>query len=165
MTKLSADFTRRNTAKAAESYRRRACAFDSLTARIEQIIRSFLREKEYVEIYLGRNGDFDISAASAVKRAQKAIGHHNSSLILVQPYHTKNDDCYEEFYYELQYPISSKTHPKAAITKRNEWMIDNSDMLIAYVEKDRNGGALKTLKYAEKAGLKIINLAEQSFIG
>ena len=32
MTKSSADFIRRNTAKTAESYRRRACAFGSLTA-------------------------------------------------------------------------------------------------------------------------------------
>ena len=53
--------------------------------RIEEIVRDKLRHEEYVELYLGRNGDFDISAASAVKRAQKAIGNENSSLILVEP--------------------------------------------------------------------------------
>ena len=54
---------------------------------------------------MGRNGDFDISAASAVKRAQKALGKHNSSLILVEPYSMKNDPFYEKYYDEVILPI------------------------------------------------------------
>lgn len=60
-----------------------------LENKIEEIIKDLIRTKEYVELYMGRNGDFDISAASAVKRAQKALGKHNSSLILVEPYSMK----------------------------------------------------------------------------
>ena len=131
-----------------------------LQDRIEDIIREKLHTKEYVELYVGRNGDFDISVASATKRAQEALGHQNSSLILLQPYPMKDDPYYEKFYDEIWYPIDSKIHPKAAITKRNQWMIDNADLLVAYVEPDRKGGALTTLKYAQKQGIEIINLAE-----
>jgi len=131
-----------------------------LEDRIEDLIREKLHTKEYVELYVGRNGDFDISVASATKRAQEAVGHHNSSLVLLQPYPMKDDPYYEKFYDEIWYPIDSKTHPKAAITKRNQWMIDNADLLVAYVEPDRKGGALTTLKYAQKQGVEIINLAE-----
>ena len=131
-----------------------------LQDRIEDIIREKLHTKEYVELYVGRNGDFDISVASATKRAQEALGHQNSSLILLQPYPMKDDPYYERFYDEIWYPIDSKIHPKAAITKRNQWMIDNADLLVAYVEPDRKGGALTTLKYAQKQGIEIINLAE-----
>ena len=130
-----------------------------LEDRIEDIIRENLHSKEYVELYVGRNGDFDISVASATKRAQEALGHHNSSLVLLQPYPMKDDPYYEKFYDEIWYPIDSKTHPKAAITKRNQWMIDNADLLVAYVKLDRKGGALTALKYAEKQGVEIINLA------
>ena len=130
-----------------------------LEDQIEQIARDKLCEKEYVEFYVGRNGDFDISVASAIKRAQNAVGHHNSSLVLLQPYPTKDDPYYEKFYDEIWYPIDGKTHPKAAITKRNQWMVDNADLLICYVEEGRKGGALTTLKYAEKQGVEIINLA------
>lgn len=42
-----------------------------------------------------------------------------------------------------------KTPPKFAIIKRNEWMIDKSDFLIAYVEHNW-GGAYRTLEYAKK---------------
>ena len=130
-----------------------------LEDKIEQIAKDLLREKEYVDFYVGRNGDFDISTASAIKRAQKAIGHHNSSLILLLPYSMKDEKYYEKFYDEIQYPIDSKTHVKAAITKRNRWMIENADLLVAFVEKGKKGGAMTTLKYAQSRCLKIINLA------
>ena len=130
-----------------------------LEARIEEIIKEKLHGKEFVELYVGRNGDFDISVASAAKRAQKAFGTENSSLILLQPYPMKDDPYYENFYDEIQYPVDRKTHPKVAITKRNEWMLDHADLLVAYVEPDRCGGALTALKYAEKKGVEIINLA------
>ena len=125
-----------------------------LEDQIEQIARDKLYEKEYVEFYVGRNGDFDISVAAAIKRAQNAVGHHNSCLILLQPYPMKDDEYYEKFYDEVQYPVDSKTHPKAAIMKRNQWMIDNADLLVAYVEEDRSGGAMTTLKYAKSKGVK-----------
>ena len=126
--------------------------------RIENLARDLLFKNEYVEFYVGRNGDFDISVASAIKRAQKDFGNHNSSLILVLPYHAKDEEYYEKFYDEVCLPIDSKTHFKAAITKRNEWLIDNSDLLIAYVETE-SGGAYKTMKYAEQKGVEIINIA------
>ena len=129
--------------------------------KIELLVRDLLRQKEYVEFYVGRNGDLDIWAASAVKRAQKAVGSHNSSLILVQPYGMKDDAYYECFYDEVIYPIGTKTHPKTAITKRNCWMVDQADLLVAYVESDRTGGALNTLKYAEKKGKAILNFAKK----
>ncbi len=131
-----------------------------LEERLENIIREKLHSKEYVELYVGRNGDFDISVASATKRAQEALGHHNSSLVLLQPYPMKDDPYFEKFYDEIWYPVDEKTHPKAAITKRNQWMIDNTDLLVAYVEPDRKGGAMTTLKYAKKQGVEVINLAE-----
>ena len=133
--------------------------FRFVEEQLDKVIGELLRTKEYVEFYVGRNGDFDISVASAIKRAQNAVGHHNSCLILLQPYPMKDDEYYEKFYDEVQYPVDSKTHPKAAITKRNRWMVENAELLIAFVEEGRKGGAMTTLKYAHARGLEIINLA------
>ena len=129
--------------------------------RLEKIVRDLLLKKEYVEFYVGRNGDFDISVASVIKRVQKAFGAYNSSLILVLPYHTSNEAYYKNFYDEVWLPLEGRIHFKAAITKRNEWLIDNSELLIAYVEK-QYGGAYNTLKYAEKNGVQIINVANEN---
>ena len=126
---------------------------------IEKIVTDLIRKKEYVEFYVGRNGDFDVFAASAIKRAQKALGHHNSCLILLLPYRTKDDEYYASFYDEVTYYDGGRAHPKAAITLRNRQMIEYADLLVAYVEKDRKGGALTALKYAQSRGVKIINLS------
>ena len=49
--------------------------------------------------------------------------------------------------------------PKFAIFKRNEWMIQHSDLIISYV-KYSSSNAYKWMKKAEKRGLEIINLAD-----
>ena len=126
---------------------------------IESLAKDLLKQKEYVEFYVGRNGDFDIFAASAVKRAQKAVGDHNSSLVLVLPYHVKDESYYADFYDEIVFPIDAKTHFKSAISKRNEWMIEHADLLIAYVETE-SGGAYQALQCAKQKGVLILNIAK-----
>ena len=126
---------------------------------LEEIISDLIREREYVEFYVGRNGDYDISVASAVKRTQKRCDSANSSLILVLPYHVKDEDLLSEFYDEILIPSDRKIHFKAAISNRNEWRVDNSDLLVAYVERE-SGGAYTTLSYAKKQEKKTVNLTD-----
>ena len=123
-----------------------------------------MSHKEYVEFYVGRNGDFDTMVASAIKRCQKRYGKENSSLILVIPYSVANMDCLEKFYDEIWYPEELYgVHHKAAITKRNEWFVNNSDLLIAYVLHDK-GGAATCLKMAEKQKVLTVNIADSKDI-
>ena len=133
--------------------------FRFVEEQLDRIVSDLMSRKEYVEFYVGRNGDFDTMVASAVKRCQKRYGKENSSLILIIPYSVANMDCLEKFYDEIWYPEELyKVHHKAAITKRNEWFVEHSDLLVAYVERD-SGGAAVCLKKAEKAGVEIKNIA------
>lgn len=52
---------------------------------------------------------------------------------------------------------ASNVYPKGAITKRNQWLIDNSDLLIAYVRREK-GGAATCLKMAEKAKIEVVKI-------
>ncbi len=130
--------------------------------RIEEIAKHLICQHEYVEFYIGRNGDFDISVASSIKRVQKALGASNSTLTLVLPYNVRDEYFLRKFYDDLCYPLDPKTHYKSAITKRNKWMVDNSDLLICFVKQGQSGGALTTFKYAHKQGIEVINLAAQN---
>ena len=47
------------------------------------------------------------------------------------------------------YPDIENVPPRFAIIKRNEWMVKQSDFMIAYVNYPW-GGAYKTLQYAER---------------
>ncbi|MBR1676592.1 MAG: hypothetical protein IJ706_04695 [Clostridia bacterium] len=133
--------------------------FTPVEEQLEEIIKKYLDEKEYVEFYIGRNGDFDILAASVIKRVQKDYGKANSSLILIIPYPIANVEDMEKYYDEVWYPAELQdVYYKAAITKRNEWFVKNSDELIAYVIRNE-GGAYKCLRKAidENVSIRLIN--------
>ena len=130
-----------------------------LEALLDGIITEMLHSKEYVELCICGDGDFDILASVSAKMVQRAEGKQNSRLVLIQHCRTDNDAFHERFYDEVRYPVDSAIDAETAIAKRNQWVIDHIDMLVAYVEPDRHDSAWATLKYAEEKCLKIINLA------
>ena len=69
----------------------------------------------------------------------------------------RNPGKYDGEYIKISVVIKEKLHPKAAITKRNEWMIENCDLLVCFIEHN-SGGAYKAMRHAAKLGIKTINL-------
>ena len=133
----------------------------ALEDRLLHIIRDVIIGHEYVEFLVGRNGDFDQLAASTIRQAIRKYGCGNASMILVLPYskaeYRDNQREYHEYYDEVEIcTASSQAHPKAAIQVRNKAMVDRSDLVLCY-----NGGAYKTIKYAEEQGKTILNLAAE----
>ncbi|MBO7303876.1 MAG: hypothetical protein J6V09_01465 [Clostridia bacterium] len=113
-----------------------------------------------MEIYIGRNGEFDLYAATVVKRVQNVLGKENSEFICVLPYHVKNEEYYEKYYDTVIIPeCIFASHPRSAIIKRNKWMVEKADLFICYVNREK-GGAYNALKYAKKLKKQIINLAK-----
>ena len=124
------------------------------------LIKSLIQTKPFVEIYIGRNGEFDVYAASVIKRVRNATGTESSELICVLPYHERDIEYYEKYYGTVIIPeCVGQVHPKSAIKKRNRWMVELADLVICYVEQE-SGGAYAALKYAQSLGKKIINLAK-----
>ncbi len=131
---------------------------------LEKQIKCLLQEKEYIEFLVGRNGEFDQCATSAVRKIKRIYRNDNSSLILVLPYPTReylnNKSCFKNYYDEIYFPYPAiNAHPKSAILIRNKEMIDRADLVICFV-KNLFGGAYKTIEYAKKQGKTIINLAQ-----
>lgn len=136
----------------------------SLEQHLETLIYEILREKRYVEFIVGKNGEFDQLCASSVRRVKRNYRDDNSSLILVLPYltadYSNNQESYNDYYDEVEICRESyNAHFKNAIQLRNRYMVDRADMIICNIEK-RSGGAYQTIKYAEKKGKEIINIAE-----
>ena len=126
--------------------------------KLYELFWELLRTKEYVEFYLGRNGDFDILAASMIKRLQKNYRDDNSVMILVLPYLVKDYEYYEDYYDEIIIPDELHgVHPKAAITERNRWIVANSDMLIAYI-RNKSGGTATCVRMAERLRRTVIKI-------
>lgn len=133
---------------------------------VEEIVRKLLESKEYTEFLVGREGDFDQIASSTIKRLKRSVRDDNSSLTWVLPYPTSemenNIEYYEKYYDNIEVcEESSRAHFKGAIQSRNRNMVDRADLIVCYVEHQR-GGSYQTIKYAEKQGKHIINLAEEN---
>jgi len=127
-------------------------------------IYTLLKEYPYIEFMVGRNGEFDILAASVIRQLNKEYRSDNNYLTLVLPYPTKeyldNTDSFNEYYDDVVISLAaSRVHPKIAIIKRNEEMIDRSEIIICYV-LEKKGGAYNAMKYAKKKNKVIINLAD-----
>ncbi len=54
--------------------------------------------------------------------------------------------------------VVSEKYAKGCFQKRNEFMVDNSDKVIAVYDKRKKGGTRNTIKYAEKSGKDIFVL-------
>lgn len=136
--------------------------------RLEEHIYRLLAEKEYVDFLVGRDGEFDQFASSAVLRVRKRYRDDNSSLILVLPYaraeYLNNEESYHNYYSEVEISYeASKAHPKAAIQIRNREMVDRADLILCCIEREQ-GGAWQTVQYAIKQEKDIINLYDESNI-
>ena len=132
--------------------------------KLEKIVRELLAENEYVEFLVGRVGEFDLLAASVIKRCRRAVGEENSALIWMLPYMTAEYRDHEEDYLNYYDDVevsqnAAGAHPKGAMQIRNREMVDRSDLVIFFVEHAK-GGAYQTMRYAEKQGAAYINISE-----
>ncbi len=115
---------------------------DWLISTAEQLI-----SKGADTFYFGGYGGFDSLSASVLRELQKTYPHIR--LVLVLAYLNRDYDLSK--YDATLYPQLENVPPRFAILKRNEKMVDLSDVVVAYVTHNW-GGAAKTLAYAKRKG-------------
>ena len=132
---------------------------------LEKLIESLMREHEYVEFLVGRNGEFDQMVSSTVREVRNRLGCRNCSLTLVLPYMTAefrdNEESFLSYYDEVEIcQASASTHFKAAMQTRNREMVERADLVVFCVDH-ASGGDYQTLKYAKKIHKPYINISEK----
>lgn len=134
--------------------------------RLDKLLHDLITQKEYIDFLIGRDGDFDLLASASIKRAIRNYGYDNTHFTLVLPYmkaeYRNNEKEYLDYYDEVEVCTeSSEAHPKSAIQFRNRSMIDQSDLVVCCIQH-KSGGAYATIRYAEKQGKKVVNLADEN---
>ena len=128
---------------------------------VKEQIRKIVSEEEFITFYIGGYGDFDRLCAYACRELGEERG--GIEIVYVAPYISLSE---QEKIKELLeggmcdasiYPPIENTPPKFAIIKRNEWMMTNADVVIAYVEHEY-GGAYRSLQIARRKKKRIINI-------
>ena len=129
---------------------------------LEKLICKLLKEKEYVEFLVGRDGEFDQLVSSTIRRCKREYRNDNSTHVWVLPYPTAdfrdNEDAYREYYDEIEIcGPSADCHFKGAYQTRNREMVDRSDLVLFCIQHE-SGGAWQTWKYAQKQHIPCINV-------
>ena len=137
------------------------CSNDRVKEMVKEQIRNSIIDVKFVTCYIGGYGDFDEICACAcreLKRERSGI-----EVVYVMPYFSLPEQLKIK---DMQncglcdtsiYPSIEKVPPRFAILKRNEWMMTNADLIIAYVEHSY-GGAYRSLQFAKRKKKKIVNI-------
>ncbi len=135
--------------------------------RVKKIVKEQIRKRivdvKSVTFYLGGYGDFDEICACACRELKQECG--GMELVYVTPYLTLSEQAKIKemqrcgLYDASIYPPLENVPPRFAIFKRNEWMVESADLIIAYV-RHNYGGAYQTFKVARRKKKEIINICD-----
>ena len=143
----------------------KACTFfghrdcdDDIAATLCERIENLICENEIDTFYVGNQGNFDCMVIDALRKLKLEYEHIRYYIVLAYlPSETKN-------LYDSENTIFpdgiENVYPRFAISFRNEWMIDKSDVVIGYIRYSF-GGAYKFFEMAERKGKNTVNLFQK----
>lgn len=139
-----------------------ACGFcghsdapESLRVELKETIVDLIREKNVHIFYVGNHGGFDRMVLGVLQELQASFPVMRYYVVLA--YHPQLSAPVPHDAPTL-FPEDLETVPKrAAIPRRNKWLVEHSDYLVSYVVRSF-GGAAQTLAYAERRNVRIIRL-------
>ena len=127
----------------------------NIKPKLTEIIEKLITEDGVTEFYVGHQGHFDGMVYSVLKELKAKYTQIRYTVVLA----SMPDEHIKELYgEETLFPDGMETVPKRfAISKRNDWMIQQSGYAVCYVHII-TGGASKFREKAEKKGIKVIDV-------
>ncbi len=117
-----------------------------------------LIQQGYTIFYDGNKGAFDEKCFNAIVELKEKYPYIKIVRILSHYQHNKENFFLSKAVDETIFPPIEQYYPKQRITKRNEWIVDNCDVLVCHIEMPYKSGAYKMVKYAQKKNKKIIEI-------
>lgn len=133
--------------------------YKSLKAILTEIFLNAQNSGQSLTFLCGHYGNFDTLSAKAIDEVRGLFPQVSAEKLFITPYITlsskERNDQLKKIYDDIVYPPIENTSLKFAISKRNEWMIEQADTVISYVTHGW-GGAYTTQAYAIRKKKHII---------
>lgn len=139
------------------------CAAPAVASRLYDTLKELIHEG-FSEFAAGGALGFDTLAAKTVLALKREFPIIKLTLILPCREQTKgwrsaDTDVYDYILKSADEIIyTAEEYSAGCMHKRNRRLVDESSVCVCYLTEER-GGTAYTVKYAEKSGLRIINLA------
>lgn len=125
--------------------------------KLYSILIDLIKKQNASTFYVGCNGNFDSAVISTLYLIKKQYSHIEYYVVLAyMPKADIRNDFYNHHPTILPEEVAAAA-PKFAINVRNNWMIEHSDFVITFVNRNF-GGAAKFKKIAIKKGKTVIEL-------
>lgn len=124
---------------------------------LKSTIIDLIVNKKVMMFYIGNHGNFDKLVIKTLQELKIEYSQIDYAVVLAYiPNKSTHNDTIQTIYPEG----IELTPPRFAIAKRNKWMVNISDYVIAYITHSF-GGAWQYTTFAEKKGKLVINLADK----
>lgn len=140
------------------------CAFfghrdspESVKPAIELAVKQLAERYPDITFYVGHNGSFDRMVLSVLKKLSSDFPSMSYAVILA--YLPTGKDKFHDGLPTI-YPEGIECVPRRyAISRRNDWIVKQANMVVCYITREF-GGAAKCVLKARKSGKTVYNLAD-----
>ena len=126
----------------------------SVKEKLSEIINDLIK-RGYDEFYVGNNGNFDFYVQSVLSDIVITNCKVCFTVVLSRP---DEKAIFAEQIFTLFPDGLEKTPPRFAISKRNDWLIKKSQIVVAYAD-NRFTNSQKWVEKARNKGIDVINIA------
>ena len=131
---------------------------EEVKEQLKSLAQRLIKEEDVDVFYLGEQGDFEIIAAEVLNELKPTYPFiQRIEVICFAEQLQRNGKIKSDAFDYLDELDLCKR--RARTIKRNQWVIDNSDILIFYLNSPYGGGYQSYL-YAKKKNKQIINLVK-----
>ena len=125
---------------------------------LKAILVSLIENEHATVFYFGNHGNFYFMVKYVLTELNKK--YKTLDLTMVLAYMPKKEALLYNDHYSTLLPFeATETIPRFAISARNKWMIENSELIITYV-KHKFGGAYKFKCVAQKMKKRVLEISD-----
>ena len=132
---------------------------ESVKEELYAAIEGLIVEHGVDTFYVGNQGYFDFYARAALRQLQQKYPIQYAVVLAYMP-GEKNE--YGDFTDSMLPEGIEEVHPRYAISWRNDWMLRQSNYVVAYIHHDW-GGAARYVQKACRQGKTVVNLCHDTY--
>lgn len=133
---------------------------ESIKEKLYATIEELIVEHGVKTFYVGNQGHFDFYARAALQQLQQKYPIQYAVVLAYMPGEKTEYDAFSD---DTMLPEGiEEVHPKFAISWRNDWMLRQSNYVVAYIHHDW-GGAARYVQKACRQGKTVINLCQNTY--
>lgn len=124
---------------------------------VKRLLEDEISNRGIDRFYVGNRGQFDALVTRVLRELKRDFPHIRYYVVLAYlPGRSSGRDLEDE----TLFPEGlERVPPRYAINRRNNWMLEQADLVVSYVDRSW-GGAAQQVKKARAAGKRVVNLPD-----